>query len=137
MTTYLSAEETVLRAQGNKILWPSEHRVQEEDIGDCPDYRSLKTSTEDDNCTSKSYAGDMLNAHPSSIDHGAHYRFEYKGIKLDPFRIAEIYSLNGPQLTILKKTLVSGKRGTKDAVQDYNDIISAANRAIQMIEEDS
>lgn len=70
------------------------------------------------------------------FDAGLHYRKEYKGIKLDPFRIAKVYNLDGVQLTILKKTLVTGDRGAKDATQDYKDIINAATRAIEMIEED-
>ena len=69
-------------------------------------------------------------------DAGLHYRKAYKGIKLDPFRIAKVYNLNGVQLTILKKVLVTGERGSKDEVQDYKDIINAASRAIEMIEED-
>ena len=72
----------------------------------------------------------------TDLDAGQHYRFEYKGIKLDPFRIAKIFELDAPQLTILKKTLVNGNRGNKDAVQDYKDIICAAQRAIEIIEED-
>jgi hypothetical protein len=71
-----------------------------------------------------------------SKDAGEHYRKVYKGLNIDAFRIAKIYDLNAPQLTILKKTLVTGNRGHKDEVQDYRDIINAAERAIQMIEED-
>tara|TARA_R110000823_G_scaffold201784_1_gene332651 strand:- start:20042 stop:20710 length:669 start_codon:yes stop_codon:yes gene_type:complete len=70
-------------------------------------------------------------------DAGLHYRKKYKGINLDPFRIAQIYNLDGIQLTILKKTLVTGERGSKDILQDYKDIINAATRAIEMIEEDN
>lgn len=69
-------------------------------------------------------------------DAGLHYRKKYKGIKLDPIRIAEIYKINSVQFTILKKVLVTGKRGYKDVVQDYKDIINAASRALEMIEED-
>ena len=69
-------------------------------------------------------------------DAGLHYRKQYKGIKLDPFRIAQVYNSNAVQLTILKKVLVTGERGSKDAIQDYKDIINAATRAIEMIEED-
>jgi hypothetical protein len=69
-------------------------------------------------------------------DAGIHYRKTYKGHNMDPFRIASIYNLDGPQLTILKKTLATGKRGNKDTIQDYKDIINAASRAIEMIRED-
>ena len=68
---------------------------------------------------------------------GHHYHRVYKGIKIDPFRLQKLYDLDGAQMTILKKTLVTGERGYKDAIQDYKDIIGAANRAIEMIEEDN
>jgi len=69
-------------------------------------------------------------------DAGIHYRKEYKGVKLDPFRIAKIYGIDGVQLTILKKVLATGNRGYKDNTQDYKDIINACSRALEMIEED-
>ena len=79
---------------------------------------------------------DDLNVYSETKDQGKHYRFMYRGIKLDPFRLADIFKLNGQQLTILKKTIANGDRGHKDAIQDYEDIICAAKRAIEMIIED-
>ena len=74
----------------------------------------------------------------NQTDHGGHYRYSYQGIQLDPYRIAEIYQLHDFALqTILKKTLVAGKRGHKDFKQDLLDIICAAERRLQMLEEDS
>ena len=71
-------------------------------------------------------------------DQGAHYRFEYKGIKLDPARIAKIYKIeNGMQFTMLKKILCCGKRGHNDYKEDLKDIICAAKRELEMLEEDS
>lgn len=71
-------------------------------------------------------------------DPGAHYRYTYKGIKLDPFRIAQIYGVTDfAQLTILKKVLCAGNRGAKDKRQDLLDIISAAQRAIEIMDEDN
>jgi hypothetical protein len=70
-------------------------------------------------------------------DTGAHYRFMYNGVKLDPFRIANIYGVNDFALqTILKKCLCAGERGHKDKRRDLEDIITAAKRAIEMIDED-
>ncbi|MGZ5029038.1 MAG: hypothetical protein ACXWAT_00765 [Methylobacter sp.] len=75
---------------------------------------------------------------PEVKDPGAHYRYSYKGIKLDPFRIAKIYGMTDFELmTILKKVLKAGERGHKDKRQDLRDIISAANRAIEIIDEDA
>lgn len=70
-------------------------------------------------------------------DPGAHYRYTYKGIKLDPFRICQIYEVyDFPLQTIIKKALRAGERGQKSKRQDLLDIISAAERAIEMLDED-
>lgn len=70
-------------------------------------------------------------------DPGLHYRKEYKGIKLDPARIARIYDMSSPMLfTVLKKILVAGGRGHKNYRQDLLDCINALNRELEMIEED-
>ena len=83
-------------------------------------------------------------------DAGKHYRFEYDvavfqkdlengslTVKLDPFRIADIYGMSDFALmTILKKTLCAGNRGYKDLRQDLEDIICAAKRRIEMLDED-
>jgi len=67
----------------------------------------------------------------------AHYQYLYKGIKLDPARILMIYKQSDPLLgAIVKKALRAGQRGHKDFKQDLIDIISAATRRIEMLEED-
>ena len=90
-------------------------------------------------------------AKPDPVDAGKHYRFGYtvkvtqedldRGfieVNLDPFRIAAIYGMTCfAAKTILKKVLVVGNRGYKDETQDLKDIISAAERKLQMLEEDS
>lgn len=79
----------------------------------------------------------QIQEHPSLVDHGGHYRFEYKGIKLDPARIVTIYGCDNLMAgTIVKKALLAGRRGPKDTIQDLNDIICAAERWIEMIKED-
>ena len=73
----------------------------------------------------------------ANMDTGKHYRYVYKGIKLDPFRIAAIYNVNDFAMQqIIKKCLCSGNRGHKDKRQDLLDIITAARRAIEMLDED-
>lgn len=70
-------------------------------------------------------------------DTGSHYRFVYKGIKLDPARICKIYKVeNLVQGSIIKKALCAGNRGHKDLKKDINDIITACHRWLEMIEED-
>jgi hypothetical protein len=70
-------------------------------------------------------------------DAGAHYRIQYKGFNLDPFRIAKIYGMTSfPMMTILKKVLCAGNRGHKNYEQDLKDIICAVQRELEMIKED-
>lgn len=84
-----------------------------------------------------------MTSYDPNIAMGAHYKHgkiitkEMVGQPLDPFLIEYIYKvagepLTGPQLTILKKVLGLGKRGHKTPMQDYADIIGAAQRAIEL-----
>lgn len=74
----------------------------------------------------------------SEIDTGKHYRFIYKGVNLDPARIALIYDLRHPmQHVMLKKILCAGKRGHNDVIDDIKDIICACERWLEMLEEDN
>lgn len=71
-------------------------------------------------------------------DSGSHYRYEYNGIKLDPYRIADIYGItNHSQFTIAKKALCAGNRGHKNLIQDIKDIKNACDRWLEMIAEDA
>jgi hypothetical protein len=70
-------------------------------------------------------------------DAGGHYRYQYKGINLDPFRIAQIYGVTDFALqTALKKILCAGKRGHKNLRQDLLDVRCAIDRKLEMIIED-
>ena len=72
-----------------------------------------------------------------SDDKGVHYRFEYKGINLDPARIALVYEITHPiQFNISKKALCTGRRGKKSTIEDLEDIITGCKRWIEMIKED-
>ena len=79
-----------------------------------------------------------LNDEPTIEDTGSHYRFEYKDIKFDPFRISQIYGMTSfAMMTILKKCLCAGNRGHNSYREDLLDIISAAQRELEIIDEDS
>ena len=74
---------------------------------------------------------------PSKSDPGAHYRFTYKGLKLDPARIGAIYGITHPmQFQALKKLLCTGKRGHKSLLQDIADIECCLQRWKEMLQED-
>lgn len=66
----------------------------------------------------------------------AHYSHEYRGIKLDPYRIAKIYNMDGgPREQIMKKTLRFTDKGQTEQ-QVVNEIRSALDRWQQMLDED-
>lgn len=70
-------------------------------------------------------------------DTGSHYRFVYRGIKLDPARIVQIYGCDNLMAgTIVKKALCAGGRGRKSLIEDIDDIITAAQRWKEMVLED-
>jgi hypothetical protein len=70
-------------------------------------------------------------------DAGAHYRQYYKGIELDPYRIAKIYGITDHmQFFILKKGLKAGGRGHKDLRRDIEDIKNACDRWLRALDED-
>lgn len=70
-------------------------------------------------------------------DAGKHYRYEYRGAKLDPFRICDIYGVNDfGQGTLIKKSLRLGT-AHKDRKQDLLDIINCAERMLEMMSENN
>lgn len=70
-------------------------------------------------------------------DSGSHYRKYYRGIQLDPYRIADVYELTDHSLfTAMKKILAAGQRGNKNYKQDIIEARDALNRKLEMLEED-
>jgi len=69
-------------------------------------------------------------------DHGKHYKFQYSGIKLDPYRVLEVYGITHPaQQHAIKKLLRAGN-SIKDLKQDIKESIDTLNRWLEMIKED-
>lgn len=63
------------------------------------------------------------------------YNMVFKGVKLDPYRILEIYDIRNPgQQHAIKKLLRAG-RGDKSFVQDITESRDALNRVLEMEEE--
>ena len=65
-----------------------------------------------------------------------YYDYEYKGIKLDIYRILKIYNIVEPaQQHAIKKLFRAGK-SIKNIEQDINEVIESLNRWKEMIKED-
>jgi len=66
-------------------------------------------------------------------DLGKHYRFSFKGIKVDVYRILEIFQITNPaQQHAIKKLLRAGK-SIKPLHQDIDEVILTLERWKEMI----
>jgi hypothetical protein len=63
------------------------------------------------------------------------YSVTFAGKKLDPYRIADLYSLPAPLAAALKKILRRG-RSSKTEAQDLREAIASIERQLEMMEED-
>ena len=67
----------------------------------------------------------------------SYYKYSYKGIKLDPYRILDIYKITCPaQQHAIKKLLRAGN-SVKELKQDITEVIDTLKRKLEMLEEDS
>ncbi len=70
-------------------------------------------------------------------DRAKHYRFSYRGVKLDPYRIFSVYDIGHPaQQHAIKKLLRAGK-SVKTLEQDIDEVIITLQRWKEMIMEDA
>lgn len=66
----------------------------------------------------------------------AHYKQTFKGIKLDPYRVLDVYGITHPaQQHAIKKLLRAGK-SVKTQRQDVEEVILSLQRWLQMMAED-
>ena len=165
-TTSYDKNSAFITVSGNDCLYHADDVVvlAHDDGSTCPNFRRVDGGAFADGdsydvyiswCNLKIYNEPkrvlLKPKHMQKKDEGEHYRFGveiaiseedaargFVDINLDPFRIAAIYHMEDFALkTILKKTLVAGNRGHKDISQDLKDIICAAQRKLEMIEEDN
>ena len=65
-----------------------------------------------------------------------HYKYSYKGIKLDPYRILSVYGVTCPAMQHAIKKLLRAGNSVKDLEQDIQEVIDTLKRKLEMIEED-
>ena len=77
-----------------------------------------------------------MSAEKYTLANDKHYRFSYKGIKIDPYRILKIYKITDPaQQHAIKKLLRAGQ-SHKSLLQDLEEVIMSLSRQIEMLKED-
>ena len=64
-----------------------------------------------------------------------YYDYNFKGVKIDPYRILDIYEIHHPALQHAIKKLLRSGRNQKTVAEDVKETIDALNRFIEMGEE--
>jgi hypothetical protein len=67
---------------------------------------------------------------------GKHYKFQYKGHKIDPYRIFDIYKITHPAQQHAVKKLLRAGNSVKSLEQDIREVIATLERWLEMIRED-
>ena len=72
-----------------------------------------------------------------AVDLGAHYRYSFKGLKLDPYRILKLYDITDPaHQHAVKKLLRAGRGKAKGLRQDIFEVQMTLTRWLEMLDED-
>lgn len=80
---------------------------------------------------------ELIEEDKQGIKEYKYYKYSYKGIKLDPYRILDIYKITCPaQQHAIKKLLRAGN-SVKELKQDITEVIDTLKRKLEMLEEDS
>jgi hypothetical protein len=72
----------------------------------------------------------------STTEQPKYYRFSFRGVKLDPYRIMQVYGITHPaQQHAIKKLLRAGG-SVKTLAQDIDEVILSLNRWKEMLDEE-
>lgn len=74
--------------------------------------------------------------HKDRPDTGAHYRYVYQGIKMDPYRICRIYGMEGGPREHMTKKLLRGTRKGDSERGLIHQLRDALDRWEEMLDED-
>ena len=69
-------------------------------------------------------------------DLGAHYRNEFKGLKIDVYRVLQVFGVTDPVAQHIVKKLLRGTKKGHDEITVWNEVFQACERKKEMIEED-
>lgn len=75
-------------------------------------------------------------AEREEVAYDKHYKFTYKGHKLDPYRIILIYKITHPAHQHAIKKLLRAGNSVKELERDIDEVIMTLNRWKEMIKED-
>ena len=67
---------------------------------------------------------------------GKHYRYDYQGIRLDPYRILSVYGIACPAMQHAIKKLLRCGKSIKSERDDILEVMSTLERKLEMMNED-
>jgi hypothetical protein len=65
-----------------------------------------------------------------------YYRFSFRGVKLDPYRILQVYGITNPAHQHALKKLLRAGNSVKPLLQDIDEVILSLNRWKEMLNEE-
>lgn len=74
---------------------------------------------------------------PELVKEYKHYKYSYKGVKLDPYRILTVYNVTCPAMQHAIKKLLRAGNSIKDLEQDVQEVIDTLKRKLEMLKEDT
>jgi len=117
LIAYPSSIGTVLKVSEDGVL----ARISMDDLGEYEYFTTVIQLLEDQSKEPEEYK---------------YYKYSYKGIKLDPYRILDIYKITCPaQQHAIKKLLRAGN-SVKELKQDITEVIDTLKRKLEMLEEE-
>jgi len=69
-------------------------------------------------------------------DLGSHYRNEFKGVKVDVYRVLQIFGVTDPVAQHIVKKLLRGTKKGHDEMTVWNEVFQACERKKEMIDEE-
>ena len=70
------------------------------------------------------------------VDLGSHYRNEFQGVKVDVYRVLQIFGVTDPVAQHIVKKLLRGTKKGHDEMTVWNEVFQACERKKEMLEED-
>ena len=68
---------------------------------------------------------------------GKYYMYDYKGIRIDPYRILSVYGIVCPAMQHAIKKLLRCGKSIKTEREDILEVMSTLERKLEMLNEDS
>lgn len=85
--------------------------------------------------SSTGHGGPMQPCYPAD-SLGKHYHFDYKGIRVDPYRIFRLYNITAPEQQHAIKKLLRAGESVKPLEQDIREVIATLDRWLDILAED-